>query len=1000
MRKIIIFFIMILILSISVYAVDSAQRCKNIYIENFNSTREGEIIDTNITGLTFSSLNELQLIDTGCSANNFTDRIIYHKIISNTSDSVRIIFYISGTHIRGTNKTYSLWYDDLTPYSYKGIDHLIAYDTFEKNNLSDGDLLGNSWTFSSITEGNGYIRFGSGGDKAYIGNFQQRGNTSMSYQAYVGITDNCDLYNCVYNNSNAGDFCIIGNGNPERWESPIGFISVQPTNFYRKYQPHLIHVKWDSSPPKTDYYIKWGNGTLEGSNINDNTITKVGMSRFQFYKGASTCSDARINIFSGWLNLTEPVFHYEQQSKIYLDNEINISAIIPEPPFIASQPENLTFKGTGQLPDPYRIENCNQLWSLNINISAYFILDHDIDCKGLNWNISNSDSINGILDGRGYSIKNIMIDGNNTYSALSMFEGIGNNSIIKNLWIENVTMRRALSSSGGYGILIDGQANALYTIDNIHFKDINVFAKNNIQHSYYGSVIGLTADCYEIKNISVKNLYVEGTDHIGGIVGEMNNCEISQSFTENMKVSYNDLSFLNYVGGILGRTGTTGSILNNTYVKNFSANFNTGTALQNIGGLIGFENQGQIINSYVFNNSINCSINSTNNYVNCGALAGLCGSVTNSYADVESINPFNQIGTNCPSSAKQNISDLKQQSTFTGFDFSNIWNINEGISSPIFQWNYTDSANFLSKTNIPITITNPKLYNPDLFLNLLSDLQNYEYKFGQWLIEVNITDDDPINNYDVNLSDSGGLFLTNSTGFYQNTTINSLNFDNENSINFSAMVKNLYGDIAYFSIRFNITDSVPPNCVIPPNDTINESLGISYLLNLTCKDEDINNQKITCSSYTNNTALTRQKDYNLTTKFNINQNNSCFINISDFFGNSGTGSFFIEFIPQINQTVPSNNVTQGNVTVTVNVEGISDNTVIDIFLILLWVIFLILTLTIKGVNHKPIGLLNILQMLTGFVSGSAWIDNYFIIGFGIIFVSIGFFVGLIIYERV
>jgi len=70
-----------------------------------------------------------------------------------------------------------------------------------------------------------------------------------------------------------------------------------------------------------------------------------------------------------------------------------------------------------------------------------------------------------------------------------------------------------------------------------------------------------------------------------------------------------------------------------------------------------------------------------------------------------------------------------------------------------------------------------------------------------------------------------------------------------------------------------------------------------------------------------------------------------------------------------------------------------------IFLVLFWIILLVMTLLIKGAHGRTIGLLNIFQMVVGFVSGSAWISYNFLIGFPLIFVAVGFFVGLSIYER-
>lgn len=69
------------------------------------------------------------------------------------------------------------------------------------------------------------------------------------------------------------------------------------------------------------------------------------------------------------------------------------------------------------------------------------------------------------------------------------------------------------------------------------------------------------------------------------------------------------------------------------------------------------------------------------------------------------------------------------------------------------------------------------------------------------------------------------------------------------------------------------------------------------------------------------------------------------------------------------------------------------------FLLLFWVLFLVLTLILKGPNGKTIQFLNILQMLFGFVVGSLWMGVYFLLGFPVVIIAVGFFVTLILYEK-
>ena len=70
-----------------------------------------------------------------------------------------------------------------------------------------------------------------------------------------------------------------------------------------------------------------------------------------------------------------------------------------------------------------------------------------------------------------------------------------------------------------------------------------------------------------------------------------------------------------------------------------------------------------------------------------------------------------------------------------------------------------------------------------------------------------------------------------------------------------------------------------------------------------------------------------------------------------------------------------------------------------IFLALLWIVLVLMTILLKGRHGHTIQLFNILQMLVGFVFGSAFIQFSFLIGFPVILVALGLFVGLILYDK-
>ena len=88
-----------------------------------------------------------------------------------------------------------------------------------------------------------------------------------------------------------------------------------------------------------------------------------------------------------------------------------------------------------------------------------------------------------------------------------------------------------------------------------------------------------------------------------------------------------------------------------------------------------------------------------------------------------------------------------------------------------------------------------------------------------------------------------------------------------------------------------------------------------------------------------------------------------------------------------------------------NVSGVVVNIIDDkqeliglyvkMFVLLLWVVFLVLALSVKGKNNNPIQFLNIMNLCFGLASGTMWWGINFLVGFPVVFVSLGVFMGLI-----
>jgi hypothetical protein len=158
----------------------------------------------------------------------------------------------------------------------------------------------------------------------------------------------------------------------------------------------------------------------------------------------------------------------------------------------------------------------------------------------------------------------------------------------------------------------------------------------------------------EIKNTGLINADISGNNTVGGLVGLKSGGTISKSY------STGSVNGNNVVGGLVGwnqvNTISTISTISNSY----STGSVNGT--QYIGGLVGFKHSGTISNSYSTGSVIGSS--------NVGGLvgSGFGGGITNSFWDTETSGRSTSYG-----GTGETTAGMKTQSTFTGWDFTETW---------------------------------------------------------------------------------------------------------------------------------------------------------------------------------------------------------------------------------------------------------------------------------------------------------------------------------------
>lgn len=288
--------------------------------------------------------------------------------------------------------------------------------------------------------------------------------------------------------------------------------------------------------------------------------------------------------------------------------------------------------GTGTESDPYQISDVYELQKMNLDPNAHYILINDIDASDtVNWN-----SGAGFVQVGSYSNK---------------FTG-------------------CLNGNG--------------------FEIIDLYI--NRPYDHYVGLFGFTSGSMII-NVGLKNIDLTGYLGVGGLVG-LNHGTILNSYATGA------LSGISYhAGGLVGYNYWGASLISDSYAAcTVSGNY------YYMGGLIGI-NSGTVSNSYATGKV------SGRNYVggligsNYGPISycystgkvegssytgGLIGyksgvTVSNSYWDLEISGQTTSAG-----GIGKTTAQMKKQTTFVGWDFTNTWRIKEDILYPYLWWETHD----------------------------------------------------------------------------------------------------------------------------------------------------------------------------------------------------------------------------------------------------------------------------------------------------------------------
>ncbi len=377
--------------------------------------------------------------------------------------------------------------------------------------------------------------------------------------------------------------------------------------------------------------------------------------------------------------------------------------------------------GNGTEESPFEISNFFQLNRIHDNLHAHYALVSDIDASSTkspyNFKFMNKtwewipigDHVHpftGVLDGRNHRISDLKTSVNRSGFIVAGLFGSLSHATVKNL-----TLDRVESSIESTGNTIQGG------LDGEYFESDSFVCAGGIAGS---------ANCSEISNCKVAGIIEAKSTYMlysGGIVGAEESSEINEScneadiFSDGGEVIYNGGIAGKSVRGIIQRCKSTSDISSrvNPVAESLSVSsgitgWGQGVAITdcytsgqlsaealgdestaNSAGIVAWIQDGTIHNCYSIAELKSESGNNRTAFISSFVESG---EIKNCYypnrAGINNPPPgilsYNADSTTIESVLPKTESELKSQSTFSAWDFTNIWEIVKNNSYPFFQY--------------------------------------------------------------------------------------------------------------------------------------------------------------------------------------------------------------------------------------------------------------------------------------------------------------------------
>ncbi|WP_175526560.1 MBG domain-containing protein, partial [Rhodonellum ikkaensis] len=392
--------------------------------------------------------------------------------------------------------------------------------------------------------------------------------------------------------------------------------------------------------------------------------------------------------------------------------------------------------GSGTESDPYKISDWGHLHNVRKNLTAFFILNNDLDENSTGYSKYASSTANdnagwlpikmgssyfsGEFDGNLNEIKGLYI--NRPSERVGLFEQIRDGGRVKNIYLVEFNF---IGSNGGS--LAGGLAEV--SISNVHVRNTSISATSNVG-GLSGSMSGGSIISGSSSSGSISGTGVQ----VGGLVGTIGNSQVIYSFSSAL------ISGGTRVGGLVG-SSSYGTISNSYSIGDVTVTTDLG------GGLIGYVLGGTVANSYGAGAVSGAGTNQ-------GGLVGQAldnPTFTNSFWDTETSGK----ATSAAGTAKT-TEEMKTQSTFTGWDFTagtGNWSINP---TGYFSYPYLQAITYDEPGSEPEVNPIPGLDTPPFAGGKGTELEPYQIEDWEHLYNIrNFETNYFILNNDLNAASSG-----------------------------------------------------------------------------------------------------------------------------------------------------------------------------------------------------------------------------------------------------